>query len=59
MRVKLLRASDSKWEEYRDIQKLDDLIAIIDEFGTDLIVSLAYRDDDAELELQIYDDHVE
>lgn len=52
------KVSDYKFREQREVGTLDELLALMDEFGEDLIVKRE-RSGDGALDVIIYDDYYE
>ena len=63
MKVKLRKASDWNFEEVREVETLNDLKALEEEFSSELIVNFLDNEEKAEegvdIDITIYDDYVE
>lgn len=63
MKVKLRKASDWNFEEVREVETLNDLKALEEEFSSELIINFLDNEEKAEegvdIDITIYDDYVE
>lgn len=60
MKAVITKVADGSYQELRQIDTLEDILAVIDEFGEDVILSrTSYLKDIADIEIMIYDGHLE
>lgn len=59
MEIRLTKASDHEWEDRRQLNSLDDLAALMEEFGSAVVVTRAGTACDCQLCVTIYDDYME
>jgi hypothetical protein len=61
MKFKLTRGSSWEWSETREINTLEELLALMEEFGHDLVVSHKFGigEEDYAYRITIYDDYLE
>jgi hypothetical protein len=59
MRIRIIWASDTKKEAFREIETLEDLLFLTDELGFDLVISRRSVDFGYDMEVTVYDDYLE
>lgn len=59
MKAKISKVSTLKYEDYREIKTLEELLSLLDEFDEDIIIHNNSAEPNYDIDVTIYDDYYE